>query len=200
MIVQYFMLEKEILSLTTKNFFEKSISRFTQEIGQPKKKKRLAMQVTDYNRNTLDTRIRITNGEVEIMQKKGEWSGESSFEISVPLIKDPEVILDAYKALRNMLESDNVETSIIQMESFVFDTEEFELKFTYQTGKKDVYNFEIEVKELNLDPKVIAEELGLKLELPGTDSEYWKRFNEEVNLCVKDLNDEEILEIIKKYL
>lgn len=194
------MLEKEILSLTTKNFFEKYISRFSQEIGLPRKKKRLAMQVTDYNRNTLDTRIRITNGEPEIMQKKGEWSSESTFEISIPLAKDPEIILNTHKALRNMLESENIETAIMQMESWIFDTERFELKFTYQTGKKDVYNFEIEVKDLNLDPKVIAEELGLKLELPGTDAEYWKNFNEEVNLRAADLNDEEILEIIKKYL
>jgi hypothetical protein len=194
------MLEKEILSLTTKNFFEKSISRFTQEIGQPKKKKRLALQVTDYKRNNLDTRIRITNGEPEIMQKKGEWSGESTFEISIPLAKDPEIILNTHKALRNMLESENVETSIMQMESYIFDTEKFELKFTHQTGKKDIYSFEIEVKDLNLDPKEIAQELELTLDLPGTDADYWRKFNEEVNLRAADLRDEEILAIIKKYL
>lgn len=194
------MLEKEILSLTTKNLFENYISRFTNEISQPKKKKRLAMQVTDYNHNTLDTRIRITNGEPEVMQKKGEWLSQSSEEISVPLSKDPEVILNAYKVLRNMLESENVETSIMQMESYIFDTSTYELKFTYQTGKKDIYNFEIEVKDLNLDPSEIAEELELELDLPGTEADYWRKFNEEVNLYAKDLSEEEILKIIKKYL
>lgn len=74
------------------------------------------------------------------------------------------------------------------------------LKFTHQTGKKDVYNFEVEVKDLELDPKEIVKNLDLTLDLPGTDADYWRRFNSEVNLNAKDMNDEDILGLIESYL
>lgn len=194
------MIEKEIWSRMTEEKFNESVKVFKEKYGEPKFKKRIAVQITDYNRTDLDTRIRITNGYAEIMQKIGSWTGESQEEVDVKLPTESENILNTYKVLRNMLQSDNVETSIIQLENYVFDTEKFELKFTHQFGKVHVYNFEIEVKDLNLEPKQIAAELGLELDIPENTPEFWKNWNNTVNLYAKDLSDSELLEIFKSYL
>jgi hypothetical protein len=194
------MLEKEIWSQISKEKFEESIEYFTNKFGNPEIKKRLALQATDYNRMNLDTRIRITNGQAEIMQKSGSWTEEVQEEISVCLPKDAVIILNTYKVLLNMLQSDNIQTSIIQFENFIFDTEEYELKLTHQFGKVDVYNYEIEVKDITKEPKIIALELKLPLNLPENTSEFWKQWNRKVNLSAKDLTDKELLAIISKYL
>lgn len=194
------MIEKEIWSRMNKERFDDSIKLFTKRYGEPKLKKRITLQITDYNRTDLDTRIRITNGYAEIMQKVGSWTGESQKEIDVKLPIEAETILNTYKVLRNMLQSDNVETSILQLENYIFDTERFELKFTHQFGKVHVYNFEIEVKDLSMDPKQVASELGLKLDIPENTPEFWKSWNSTVNLYAKDLTDSELIKTFRSYL
>ncbi|MCX8035405.1 MAG: hypothetical protein N3A71_04015 [Candidatus Dojkabacteria bacterium] len=134
------------------------------------------------------------------MQKSGIYSSKYKEEFSAKLLPDAEIILNVYKILRNLVKSDNLQTAIMQMESYVFDTDQFELKFTHQFGKKDVYNFEIEVGDLDLDPRNIATELGLEVDLPEDTPEFWKNWNDAVNLCADQLSDEELIEIFRSYV
>ncbi len=99
-----------------------------------------------------------------------------------------------------MLESDNVQQRLCKWKVIFFNTDQFELKFTHQFGKKDVYNFEIEVGDLVLDPRDITTQLGLELDLPEDTPEFWKNWNDTVNLSADQLSDEELVDLIRSYL
>ncbi|MCX8035406.1 MAG: hypothetical protein N3A71_04020 [Candidatus Dojkabacteria bacterium] len=53
------MFGNEILSLITEEKFNESLKIFKEKFGEPKFKRRLAIQITDYNRTDIDPRIRI---------------------------------------------------------------------------------------------------------------------------------------------
>jgi len=193
-------LEKEILVMIDKEEFEQALVDLTKKLGKPKKKRRLGIDCSDYCRQDIDNRIRITDGQVEIMQKVGDWNDEKRQELRLEVEDSPEMALIAYKIIRNLLTGDKVETCLIQNENYIFKTEEFEIKLTYQTGKKEMYNYEVEVKDHDLDPREVARKIGL----PNKESvvhtpEFWSKWNDEVNLRVNDLSNEEFLRIIRKF-
>ena len=194
------MLEKELLSLIDQNEFEEKLKQFSQKFGPYNTNRRLSIQITDYNRQDLDTRIRITNGQTKIMQKIGDWTSDTRQELEVDFVNNAEEILKLYKLTLNLLNSQNVETLIIQMNNYIFENDKFELKLTHQKGKQDKYNYEIEVFDHNDDPYEIANKLGLKLDLPENTIEYWKKWNKEVNINIKDLSEDEFLAVVSDYL
>lgn len=91
--------EKEILSILSEEEYKEVLVRLEKELGKPEIVKRLGLQCTDYRWNDVDTRIRITNGETEIIQKIGDWKGESRQEIVIPLQPDSKIIFNTYKIL-----------------------------------------------------------------------------------------------------
>lgn len=194
------MLEKEILSEMTKAEFDKKLQEFTDKFGKPKTVKRIAFQATDFNQNNIDTRIRISNGKSILIQKKGDWKADTREEIEVELNPNTDAILKNYKILLNLINSNNIETSIIQVENYLFFDVETEIKLTHQFGKKDSYSFEVEVFNHELDLNKICEEFGLKVIERDNSPEYWKNWSKSINHQASDLNDSDLLELIKKYL
>ena len=192
--------EKEIWSILSKNDYEKFLEVLKSTGLVPKQTKRLAIQATDYYRKDLDTRIRITNGIPEIMQKKGGWNDDIRNEIAIPLAPDSHIVLSAYKMIRNLLTGENIETAIIQTENTIFNNKEYEIKLTHQTGKVDVYNYEVEVYNHDLDPMEIITKFEMPVNSPNKTPEFWKEWNSKVNLSADLLTDEQLLEIIKSYL
>lgn len=71
---------------------------------------------------------------------------------------------------------------------------------TYQFGKKDAYSCEIEVFDHALDPEDIAKKYNLPICLPSQTQDFWKKWNETVNLSATELSDEELLRIISEYI
>ena len=69
------MIEQESWGVLTKQKFEHSLVLFTKQFGRPISSKRLSFSFWDHNRNNIDTRIRITDGHAEIIQKIGKWEG-----------------------------------------------------------------------------------------------------------------------------
>ena len=192
--------EKEIWSRISETDYKRFLDILGAKFGTSKVTKRIAIQATDYNRQDLDTRVRITNGKAKIMQKKGGWKDETRIEISTPLGTEPETVYNAYRTIRNLLPGDNVETSIIQTENTLFQNEEYEIKLTHQSGKTDVYNYEIEVFDHSLNPTDIVKEMSIPIDSPESTPEFWKEWNSKVNLMADSLSEEEMLELIKKYL
>lgn len=192
--------EKELLTILSKSEFKKVLARCEKEFGKPKIVKRLALQSTDYRWSDVDTRIRITNGKTEIMQKVGDWKNTNRTEISVSIPSDLETIFDLYKVFRNCMRDDSVLTPIMQYENRLFITKEFEIKLTYQFGKKDAYNCEVEVFDNKLEPEDIAKKYEIPIHLAGQTQDFWKTWNETVNLSATELSDSELKEIIKKYI
>lgn len=192
--------EKEILTILSKDEYNQVLKILTKKFGNPKIVKRLALQCTDYRWADIDSRIRITNGKAEIMQKVGDWKKVDRTELSVAIQSDSLVIFDMYKVFRNMMRDDQVLTPIIQLENRLFETNDFEVKLTFQFGKTDAYNCEVEVFDNNLEPLDIMEKLSIPVHLPEHTQDFWKKWNEKVNLDANKLSDTELLEIISKYL
>jgi len=192
--------EKELLTILAKEEYDKVLARLEKEFGVPELVKRLSLQATDYRSADVDTRIRITNGRAEIIQKLGDWKKGNRHETSVPLPSSPKTVFDLYKIFLNAMKDTDVQSPIMQLENRLFKGTDFEIKLTYQFGKRDAYNCEIEVFDLGLEPEDLAEKYDIPIHLPTQTQDFWKKWNEEVNLSAGELSDEELLKIIKGYL
>lgn len=192
--------EKELLTILTKTEFDAVLKRLTKEFGKPEIVKRLALQCTDYRWADVDTRIRVTNGKAEIMQKLGDWKNYSREELKIEIPTDTQIIFDLYKVFRNMMKNDEVLVPIMQYENRVWKTRDFEIKLTYQFGKTDAYNCEIEVMDTKINPEVVANDLKIPIHLAGQTQDFWKEWNEKINLNAKELPDSKLMEIIQKYV
>lgn len=196
--------EKEILTILSHDEYEQVLTRLQKEFGKPKIQKRLSLQSDDYSQTDIDTRIRITDNKAELMQKVGDWKnitkGKSRTEISIPLPSDTNVIAGLYRIIRNLMKGPKIENIVMQFESFIWERMGIEIKLTHQFGKKDAYNCEIEVFDLNLDPAELAKKFNIPIHLPTQSKDFWRKWNETVNLSAKDLTDEELVGIISRYI
>lgn len=196
------MIEEESWGVLTRSQLGEFLGKFTKLFGKPRHSKRLSLSFWDHNRNEIDTRIRITDGKAEIMQKVGDI-GESKHRIrseqKIDLPSDTEEIFNAYQILRALVQGDG-SCFIYQYDNYIFDNSDFEIKLTHQIGKTDKYNFEVEIHNKELKLTETLKKLGLFDLVTITDSKFWDKWNEELNLKDIDLSMDEIKDIIKKYL
>ncbi len=192
--------EKEILTILSRDEYTRVLAWLKGNLSRPKRIKRLAVQCTDTSYDDLDTRIRITDGKVQLMQKIGKWKSKTREEIEINLPGNPEMILKIFKILRNAMKGDKVRTSIIQTDSLVFKSKDFEIKLTHQFGKSNKYNAEIEVFDPKIEPEEIAEKYDIPIHLPEHTAEFWDSWSKAVNYYADELSEEKLLAIIKRYL
>lgn len=88
----------------------------------------------------------------------------------------------------------------MQFESFIWEAQDFEIKLTHQFGKSDAYNCEVEVLNGSHKPEVLMKELNIPIHLPTQTEDFWRRWNEKVNLFSDNFPEEELIEVIRKYL
>lgn len=196
------MMEEEVWGVLTKDEFGKFLGEFTRRFGKPVYSKRLTFSFWDHRRNNIDTRIRVTNGKAEIMQKVGKWEGSqirSRSEQSVKLDSDLEVVFGAYKVLRVLIPGED-QCYIYQTEDYIFRKNNFEIKITHQTGKTDKYLFEVEAIAKKVDLKKVVRDLELTDLVRVTDEEFWNKWNEELNLKDNDINEDKLKNLINEYL
>lgn len=196
--------EKEILSILSEGEYGDVRSRLKRELGKPKVQRRLSLQADNYEQTDVDTRIRITDGEAELIQKVGNWEnitrGEARTEISIELPADEEIIAGLYRIIRNLMRGPKIENIVMQFESYIWEREGFEIKLTYQFGKSDAYNCEVEVLDDSLDPEDLANKYDIPVHLPAQTEGFWRKWNERVNLNANELSERELLGIIGRYL
>lgn len=196
--------EKELLTILTEYEYGQVLKRLQKEFGKPKTQKRLSLQSDDYGQTDIDTRIRITNGKAELMQKIGDWKnitkGKSRTEVSIPLPSDSDVVAGLYRIIRNLMKGSKIENIVMQFESFIWESEGVEIKLTHQFGKSDAYNCEFEVFDDSHKPEDLMKKYNVPINLPTQTENFWRNWNEKVNLNADELSEEELLEIIKKYL
>lgn len=194
------MEEKELLTILSEKEYKKVLQILKRKFGKPSKVKRLGLQCTDYRWDDIDNRIRITNGNAELIQKVGSWKGKIRKEIAVPLPSDAKIISDLYTIFKNALKDKKVLVPVIQVENLLFEDKDLEIKLTHQFGKKDAYSCEVEVFNQKLDPLAIAEELNIPIHLPEHTPNFWKKWNETVNLSARELTDKKLTKLIASYL
>lgn len=198
------MEEKELLTILTKQEHESVLVYLRGKFGQPKAQKRLSLQSDNYDQIDIDTRIRVTNGKVELMQKVGDWKnitkGKPRMEISIPLPNDATTIVGLFRIMRNLMRGPSVENIIIQHESFIWRKDGFEIKLSRQFGKSNAYNCEIEVFNDFLNTESLAKEYKIPVHLPTQTNDFWRKWNKRVNLSADELSEEELLKMVKNYL
>lgn len=196
------MTETESWGVLTKEQFEKFLEEFTTRFGKPNHSKRLSFSFWDHSRDNIDTRIRITNGKAEIMQKVGdvgEGQQRVRTEQRIDLPSDVGEIFNAYQIFRVLTPGDD-SCYIYQHDNNIFKQPNFEIKITHQSGKTDKYSFEVEAVGDSADLNQILKDLGLNELVTKTTVEFWNKWNEDLNLRDIDLKPEQIQEIIKQYL
>lgn len=194
------MKEKEYWGIISEEIFNSKIEEFTTKFGQAKNKKRLSLGITDWTRPEIDNRIKITNGKPEFVQKLGDWNTRERDELEIPLIAEVDTIYSFHKAIIHTLNAKDPSYLIIQHDNYLFDTDEVEIKLSHQFGKSDKYNFEVELKTEDGDLDKICSELGLQPDNEIKDKAFWDKWNEELNIDVRDLSKEELKKIIASYL
>jgi len=83
------MKEVEIWGIIPAKLFPTIKARITKLLGKPVLKRRLSIEISDWNNKHLDTRIRITDGCCELVQKVGAWDNNQKEEIAIPLASNP---------------------------------------------------------------------------------------------------------------
>lgn len=192
--------EKEILTIINEEEYGTIRKTLEKAFLSSKNTKRLAIQCTDTSSDDLDTRIRISNRKVTLIQKVGKWKSKTREEIEIDLPSEADIVLHVFKILRNMLKGDKVRTSIIQTDSLIFENEDYEIKLTHQFGKTDKYNAEIEVFNTKIEPEEIAKKFDIPVRLPEHTAEFWDNWSKEVNFSSDKLLEGDLKKLIEEYL
>lgn len=196
------MQEKEIWGVLTEELYETLHKIALKEFGPGKHKKRLAISYWNPNYNKdLDTRIRITNGSPELVQKFGEWENVEVVnlrEITIPLERNLTDIMNLHIVLDHA--HPKAPRQITQFENEVFASDSVELKLTKQIGKETAYTFELELLDATKDLLHIAEKYSLRDKITKTDVAFWDTWNKKVNILSDDISLAELEKLVSQYL
>lgn len=194
-------LETEILGFISSAQYKALLKRLNVSYGEGATTKRLSLQVMDYSRTDIDTRIRVTNGNAEIMQKTGSWESDTRQEVSIDIQNTVQSVIGHWHILSNLLEGTHRKRTIIQTESTSYIVnDEFEVKITHQFGGVDVYSYEIESLKAGVDPRPTAKSLKIPIDTIPKDSKFWEEFNNRVNIDADSLTELELRSIVERYL
>lgn len=199
-------MEDEIIGEINKGILIQKKEEFTRRFGESEIKKRLGLMVFDRNNPKVDTRIRITNGSAEIMQKviqSEDGLGHSKKqEISIKIPDDVESIFNSFQAFSNLLKekySEKLIRLLVQTENYIWKLPDCELKLSYQFGKNDYYTYEIEAMGKACDLQKVQKELGLAPIENHASSERKLFRTTQVDLNADEMTEDEIKTVIAKY-
>lgn len=195
------MIEREVWGMMDEKKFHQSIIKIEEKLGKFKIKKRLSIEVSDWNDKTLDTRIRITDGNFELMQKVGAWKEREKEEIQyTSKDSNKEKIFELFRILKNYVISGTPHIYIYQYENYVIETEDYELKLSHQFGNGSKYSFEVEAFKDTINLDKIAKSFELEIYSGEKDQKFWDTWNKKGVLNCLEMSDEEIKSIISKYI
>jgi hypothetical protein len=195
------VIEREIWSETDFETYTSKIEEFTTKFGEPKQVKRLALRFGPDNAHHVNTRIRITNGDAKIMQKVHSLERNRATEREIDIPNDAESIVSLFKTYRTILQQfDHTHCYLLRFDNAIFELEDVEIKLTHQFGNEDVYSFEVEALNKEVDVAAKCEELGLQPRKEIQDDAFWTAYNKRVNIDVMDWGDEELIRMIEGYL
>ncbi|BCX13984.1 MAG: hypothetical protein KatS3mg085_516 [Candidatus Dojkabacteria bacterium] len=198
------MIEKEIRGFIEKGEFEFTIEKFTALLGSPKISKRVSLAIADYDNLTLETKIRITNGKVEIVQKVGEFTATDRQEITIKLENlNSKALVDLFRTYKNFLkDKKNPMLTLIQHENYVFNNDRFEVKLFRQFGNDEFFAFEVEalIEMEDSELEKFCKENGLIVDPLYNSYDSIQERNSKVNINLEDIDPKELESILDKYL
>lgn len=181
------------------------LTQLIDQFGEPVRTRRLAISFWDpgVDKN-IDTRIRITDGVAELMQKRGAWEDQDEIhmeEIPVPLPSDVDYLHNMYRILRNNLPLTK-SPFVIQYDNSLFFTEHFEIKLSEMHGRETRHTFEIErlMDDTTVSLQEYAQELRLEPYITQTTVAFWDVWAQEMDVHTDDLTDEQLRQMITNHL
>lgn len=142
--------------------FEQIRDKFTKELQEVSHTKRLSyMGFTDAGDDSIDLRARVTNGESEVVLKKGGWHSSDRVEIPQPVEKDQ--LLGFAKIFANIAERN----FISERETYNYEGEEGIVVSLVRSSTIAYVEFELlsdenEVTENDKKVRAIMERFGFK--------------------------------------
>lgn len=194
------MKEVEIWGIIPAKLFPTIKARITKLLGKPVLKRRLSIEISDWDNKHLDTRIRITDGYCELVQKVGAWNNNKKEEIAIPLQANTDLIYGLVRVLTNYVKEGNPRVNIYQYENLIFDTPLFELKLSKQYGKGIKYNFEIEAHDEAMDLYAVAEDLKLEPYTKDRDIAFWDKWNKVVSINGLKTGKSQYITLLNQYI
>jgi len=198
------MIEKEVRGFIRKKNFKSKINYFTEVSGKPKYSKRLSLALADYEDLSLETKIRITNGSPEIVQKVGDFTAVDREEITITLSQSTSKdLFNLYKTYRNFQRKINKPMlTIIQHENYVFSNSRVEVKLFRQFGNEEFFAFEVEaltdMEDSELESFCIDN--NLQIDIDYNDLNSVQERNNKVNIDPAKISDAELIELLDSYL
>jgi hypothetical protein len=197
------MNEIEVLTQLDKDDYDRISKRLTSEYGDGKHVKRLGFIISSMENNKpIDTRIKITNGVIHLVQKKKVKSAGQVYEKEE---KELELDMDAdslLQLIRIMEDLSHDRTMPIQRyEYYLFDTSTVEVKLYKQFNNENTfYGAEIELLDHKRELMVEIEELEIKIDNIERDADYWDKYDKTYNTEGRDLSNKELKLLIAEYL
>jgi len=172
-------------------------------LGNPNESKRVSLAIADYDNLTLETKIRITNGKAEVVQKVGEFTATDREEITIKLENlNSEALVDLFRTYKNFL-NDKVSPmlTLIQHENYVFKNDRVEVKLFRQFGNDEFFAFEVEalveMDDSELD-KFCADN-GLRVDPDYNNYDSIQNRNSKVNIDLGSIDSKELKSIFDRY-
>lgn len=201
------MKEIEILSSIDKEVFYRKIEEFTGKYGKPERQRRLGIILSSYAANNIiDTRLKITNGVIHMVQKTGKGldAHREVSENNLDLKMNSQELLTLVRMLQNFGSLiDGFTSSLQQFENYLFQTVNSEVKFYMQSNGNDTfYGFEVELNTDSQGNDLFEEckRLGLVPDSISRDSEYWYDYDKRYNLNAMELSDSQLIGLFDKFL
>jgi hypothetical protein len=201
------MNELELRGYIQKEDFDKLIQYFTRLFGEkPVEKKRLSIGYGDYDDLTIETKIRITNGKVDVTQKVGGFNDANREEIESNLsFESTEDVYNLHLSCENLIRKvENPMFILIQHENYIFRDDHTELKLFRQfTEANEFFAFEIESLNEDTDEASLREfvaEHNLEVAEDYNTKESILKRNRMYNENPSELDKGILIEIIKRYL
>lgn len=198
------MNEREVRGYVDSTDFDRIVSGNKSRFGEFKYSRRLSFAIADNDSLDLETKIRVTDGEVDITQKLGDFNSIDREEFTVELGKlEPTLIVDLFITYRNLSRDiKNRFMVLIQHENYIFRSENYELKLFRQFGKDEFHAFELEaLQDLEVNELYdICKSLGLVIDHGFNNRQSVIERNDRVNINLDMKVKLELVECVEKFL
>jgi hypothetical protein len=194
--------EIEVRGFISKEQFELKLNEFSSKFGDYKKKRRLSIAFGDLDNKTHETKIRITDGKLEVTHKLGDFDSVERIELTTNMTSDAKSLLALSKTFESLSENfSNPFRSIILHDNYIFHDEDGnEIKLYRQYGKDEYFAFEVETQSSDLNLDEYCANLGLVIDYNYNAPKSINWILNDINYKLSDLSDQELIDLFNEYL
>ena len=195
-------LEREIRGfINSKSDFEFFIKTFQSQDYKYKFVQRLSIVAGDYLQRDLETRLRISNGKITLVQKKGDIGATSRDEIEMELDLNAEQFKELALMINNLsLKISDSYCFLARHDNHIFKSNNMEIKLFKQYAKGEFYGYEVEINDISENElEKTVKDLGFEIDKNFDEDSIVRHRNSEINYPLGEIKEKELLDIIRLY-